>query len=132
MSLSLEIVCVSCGKQSLVRREPVYDGFKKVGEVFVCVSCGHRYEQEADVPFKEQRAARVFTEADRTKAVDVFAGDEKGRNCRHCVHYVVNPFVQRCGLHHRIVEATDCCGDFTRRGASDTSDESDESDGSSG
>jgi len=43
---------------------------------------------------------------------DIFAEDEKGRNCRYCKHYVVNPFTQRCGLHGRTVEATDTCEDF--------------------
>lgn len=32
--------------------------------------------------------------------------------CRHCVHYVVNPFTQKCMLHHRDVSATDTCPDF--------------------
>lgn len=113
-----EIICVACGQEALIRAEPLYDGFKKTGEVFVCVTCGHRYESAADLPVKEDTTTAVFTAADRSQAVDVFAGDEKGRNCRHCVHYVVNPFVQRCSLHQRIVEATDRCDDFTGRDAS--------------
>ena len=119
ISMSREIVCSACGQEVLVRCEPVYDGFKKTGEVFVCVSCGHRYENESELPVKKTDAAAIFTDADRSKTVDVFAGDEKGRNCRHCVCYVVNPFVQRCSLHDLTVEATDCCNDFAREGESD-------------
>ena len=29
--------------------------------------------------------------------------------------YVVNPFTQRCGLHNRVVQATDYCDDFETR-----------------
>ncbi|MBM4143943.1 MAG: hypothetical protein FJ225_10195 [Lentisphaerae bacterium] len=114
-----EIVCAACGAETLVRREAVYDGFKRVGERFVCVSCGHAYAAEAEVPFKAAKRTAVFSEADRTRSADVFAADEKGRNCRHCRHYVVNPFTQRCGLHLRRVEATDACGDFEPPPAAD-------------
>ena len=45
--------------------------------------------------------------------VEIFRSTEKGRNCRHCRHYVVNPFIQRCGLHRCEVQAADPCGDFS-------------------
>jgi transcription elongation factor Elf1 len=119
MGVSREIVCTACGQDAFVRCEPVYEGFKKTGEVFVCVSCGHRYENEADLPVKATPDASLFTDADRPQRIDVFAGDEKGHNCRHCRHYVVNPFVQRCSRHNRPVEATDCCNDFDPPDTSD-------------
>lgn len=109
---SVEILCAACGADTLVKMEPVYEGFKKVGETFACVSCGHIYASETEVPFKVKCRLSVFTEADRVKQPDVFDGDEKGRNCRRCKHYVVNPFIQRCGRHHREVQATDGCGEF--------------------
>ena len=111
----LEIVCSGCGAETLVRREPVYEGFTRKGERFVCVSCGHAYPDRAAVPFKARKAPSLFTEADRIARPQVFAADEKGRTCRHCRHYVVNPFTQRCGLHGKTVEATDTCGEFTPR-----------------
>jgi hypothetical protein len=116
---SLEITCSACGAETLVRREPVYDGFKKVGEAFLCAACGHRYASEADVPFKTERKPAVFTDEDRPEKVTVFHADEKGRTCRHCRHYVKNPFAQRCGLHQRPVDATDFCDDFTPRSQDD-------------
>jgi len=111
MSLGREIHCTACGKDALVRREAVYDGFKKTGEQWVCVSCGHAYE-EADAPWKTSRARpQIFSDDDAPKRVNLFTDDER-QNCRHCKHYLVNPFTQRCGLHRKEVQATDCCPDF--------------------
>ena len=93
----VEIICTACGADTLVKREPKYDGFKKVCERFLCASCGHEYASEADVPFKQQAKPAIFTEADKLKKVDVFRGDDKGHICRYCTHYTVNPFTQRCG-----------------------------------
>ena len=108
----LEIVCSACGADTLIRREPEYDGFVRKGEKLVCTSCGHRYASEAEVPFKQKKSPSIFTDADKFRKVEIFKSEEADRNCRHCGHYVVNPFTQRCGLHHRIVQATDICPDF--------------------
>jgi len=110
---SVEIICTACGADALLRREPIYEGFSKVGDRLLCSACGCEFEDEESVPYKEVRTGpAVFSDADRTEHVDVFAGDEKHRLCRYCKHYVVNPFTQRCGFHNRIVEATDTCPDF--------------------
>jgi hypothetical protein len=110
---SIEIICTACGEDALVRREPVYEGFKKIGERCFCSACGHEFDPE-EIPYKGKDKPRIFTADDASKDVEVFADEERARNCRHCMHYVVNPFVQRCGLHNRFIEATDICGDFTR------------------
>lgn len=107
------IVCTRCGADTFVRREPLFDGLRKTGEVLICVSCGHRYASEAEVPFKAgPRKPAIFNEGDKRKKVEIFQAGEGSRNCRHCRNYVVNPFIQRCGLHMREVQATDCCQDF--------------------
>ena len=54
----------------------------------------------------------MFSEADRPRPVKVFREDEKGQMCRYCAEYVVNPFLQRCGLHKCEVQATDTCPHF--------------------
>lgn|GEM_PF-260963 len=108
----LEIICSACGADTLLRRESEYEGFVRKGEKLICASCGHRYASEAEVPFKQKKAISIFTEADKFKKVEIFKSEEAGKNCRHCEHYVVNPFTQRCGLHNRVVQATDICGDF--------------------
>lgn len=110
--MGLEIRCPACGQDSFLRREPVYEGFRKTGERLSCAGCGHVFAGEAEVPFVGRPPPRVFDAAERPRRVDVFAADEKGRFCRYCVHYIVNPFTQRCGLHFRVVQATDACADF--------------------
>jgi hypothetical protein len=55
---------------------------------------------------------KVFSDDDKPGAPKVFKEGEKGRFCRYCKRYVVNPFTQRCALHKRAVEATDTCPQF--------------------
>jgi hypothetical protein len=110
-----EIRCTACGKDALVLREPTYEGFTKVGEMFTCAGCGHRYASKEEVPYKTQRKARVFTEADRSVDIELFEEGEADRLCRYCVYYVVNPFMQWCGHHKKEVEATDTCPSFERK-----------------
>ena len=112
MGSSLEILCSSCHAETVVRREAVYDGFKKLGEEFVCTACGYRYKTEAEVPFKHAERPVVFSEADRPDQLQVFRDEERGGTCRLCRHYLKNPFVQRCALHRKEVEATDTCPSF--------------------
>jgi hypothetical protein len=61
----------------------------------------------------EAAAPKVFGDEDRPEAVKVFEEGERARCCRHCRHYVVNPFVQWCGHHKRETEAPDLCADFS-------------------
>ena len=107
----VELRCPACGQDAWLARKPRYDGFTKVGETLSCALCGHVFANEAEIPFKDNRP-KVFSENDRPRPVKVFCEDEKGRMCRHCAEYVVNPFLQRCGLHRCEVEATDTCPHF--------------------
>jgi hypothetical protein len=111
----VEIICSACGADTLLVRKPKFDGFTKVGDALVCASCGHEYAAEAEVPFKGKTEVKVFSEADRSAKVEVFREDEKGRICRYCANYIVNPFTQWCGLHKKEVEATDTCAQFALR-----------------
>ena len=109
----IEIICSSCGADALLKREAVFDGFKKTGERLSCGSCGHEFPDEESVPWKDRPAtADIFSKDDLNEVPDLFDEDEKNRNCRHCRHYTVNPFMQRCGLHCNEVQATDICDDF--------------------
>jgi hypothetical protein len=47
--------------------------------------------------------------------VEVFSEEDGLRLCMNCRHYVVNPFVQRCMVHKKEVEATDTCIVFAMR-----------------
>ena len=112
---ALEIICPSCGRDTLLVRRPRYEGFTKTGELLTCASCGHEFAGEEEVPFKHRPKVQVFTEADRPREVKVFEQHEADALCRHCLHYVVNPFLQWCGHHRKEVEATDTCDHFARK-----------------
>ena len=99
----------------MLKRAPKFDGFKKVGEILTCASCGHVYADEAEVPFKQRNKPKVFDDGDRSRVIKVFDENEAERLCRHCQHYVVNPFVQRCSKRGKVVEATDTCRDFAKK-----------------
>ncbi len=109
--VQVELRCPACGQDAWLSRKPIYDGFTKTGETLACALCGHVFASEAEIPFKDNRP-KVFSEADRPRPVKVFREDEKGKMCRYCAEYVVNPFLQRCALHKCEVEATDTCPHF--------------------
>jgi len=110
---AVEIICRHCGNESLLRREAIYEGFIKVGERLTCAGCGHEYASESEVPFKRKSGApRIFTEADRSRKVEVFDEGENRRLCRYCANYIVNPFTQFCALRKKEVQATDSCERF--------------------
>jgi hypothetical protein len=113
--MAVEIICSGCGQDTLLKREPVYEGFKKVGETLTCASCGHEYASETEVPFKQKAAPKVFDAGDVPRTIKVFRENEAECLCRHCKHFVVNPFLQRCSKHGKLVEATDSCGDFEKK-----------------
>lgn len=113
---SMEIRCSTCHEVTLVRAEPVYSGFKKVGEAYVCTGCGARYASAEETPFlKGSSRPRVFTDADKPSLPSVFSDDERQRSCGWCGHFIVNPFSQRCGLTNRETQATDLCVRFEKK-----------------
>lgn len=105
--------CPSCNKDVLFVSEKQYDGFSVVGEILRCTECGG--EQQASETAATKKAdplADLFSDADLEKNPQVFDGNENATMCRYCMHYVVNPFRQRCMVHEKDVDATDTCGDF--------------------
>lgn len=97
-----KIFCPACRQESALKVEKIYRGFTPVGEVKVCAFCGHQFGSD------EPEAI-----ADRPPG---WTKDEELRKvCRRCRHYVVNPFLQKCTLRSREVEATDTCPDFSFR-----------------
>jgi transcription elongation factor Elf1 len=117
MKSAVEILCPHCGKETFLKREPVYEGFKKTGEELSCSACGGRFASEAEVPFKAAATApQIFTDADRSQKVKVFSEGENRNLCRYCVSYVINPFMQFCSLHKKEVQATDHCARFSPAG----------------
>lgn len=108
----MEFKCPHCGRETWLTKKPVFEGFRKVGERQQCAECGEAVGEEEAATAAVTRKPAVFTEADRSVVPKVFDETEKERLCRHCRHYVVNPFRQWCGLHRREVEATDTCDRF--------------------
>lgn len=114
----MEILCAGCGKTALARAEPIYDGFRKIGEAYICTACGRRYASEAETPFVgAARKPRVFTEKDKPVIPNIFSDDERERCCTWCAHFVVNPFSQRCGLTNKFTDATNLCAGFEKKAA---------------
>ena len=111
---SIEIVCPACGQETILKRTPRYEGFKRAGEELNCASCGHRFVSEEEVPFKMKSQANLFDRSELDARPDVFNPEEAQRLCRFCAHYVVNPFIQRCALKRKEVEATDSCAHFKK------------------
>lgn len=110
----VEIICPHCGAETFLKRDPVYEGFKKTGEALSCAACGFIFSSETEVPFKVRAVSpAIFTEADRSVKVDVFNEDENKSICRYCANYVVNPFMQFCSRHKKEVQATDSCPQFS-------------------
>ncbi|MDO9541930.1 MAG: hypothetical protein Q7J98_06365 [Kiritimatiellia bacterium] len=109
----IEIICPACGNDALLKRTPSYDGFRRVGEKLLCSSCGHSFADEAEVPFKTKQQSALFDRSELEPRPRIFRDDDAMRLCRHCAHYVVNPFIQRCALQQKEVEATDSCARFT-------------------
>jgi len=111
-----EIRCAVCHAVTLVRAEPIYDGFKKTGEAFICTACGARYASAEETPFVPTSSRpSVFTDADKPLAPSVFADAERQHSCGWCTHFVVSPFSQRCGLSNKETQATDLCVRFEKK-----------------
>ena len=112
----MEIKCEACGTVALVRPEPIYDGFKKIGTHYICMECGKLYPSEEETPFiKTTEKPNIFGEDDKPDIPSIFSEDERRKSCGWCKHFVVNPFSQRCGVINKETEATDLCIRFERK-----------------
>ncbi|WFB34949.1 hypothetical protein P3T73_12345 [Kiritimatiellota bacterium B12222] len=109
--------CEHCGEETLMLSEAIYDGFKKVGETQRCSACGKSSASQSlrSAPKKDPLAA-LFGEDAVPENVTIFdVEEETACMCRKCMHYVLHPFTQRCGLHDREVQAIDSCDDFVAK-----------------
>ena len=101
-SRSKKIFCPSCRQESAVKVVKKYDGFTLVSEIDTCAFCGYKFGEEGPEVIEERSPGWVDDK-------------ELKKVCRHCRHYVINPFVQKCVLHQREIEATDTCAEFSLR-----------------
>ena len=107
-----KIICPACGSETFLKREPVFDGLKRVGEKLLCAFCGYQFRSEAEVQYKSQKKLSIFDESDKPRQPDVLKDEREIKNCRRCKHYVIHRFAQRCGLTNKEVSATDLCEKF--------------------
>ncbi|MDD2599105.1 MAG: hypothetical protein PHO37_07765 [Kiritimatiellae bacterium] len=125
---SMEIKCTACDTVAVVKPETIYEGFKKIGTQYLCLACGKIYPSHAETPFlqaAEQPAIftdddkpkpiSIFTDDDKPELLSIFSDDERQKCCGWCVHFVVSPFAQRCGLTNSHTEATDLCLRFEKK-----------------
>ncbi|MDP8215453.1 MAG: hypothetical protein RAO92_02340 [Candidatus Euphemobacter frigidus] len=104
------IFCPHCRQESAVKVVKKYDGFTLVGEVKTCAFCGHEFLEE-EPEYIEKHPPGWVHDQDLKKV------------CHRCRHYVVNPFIQKCVLRQKEVEATDTCSDFSLRPSSSKGDD---------
>lgn len=111
---NIEVRCPACGRETLLLKKPLYEGFTRVGEELSCTLCGHVFSGEESVESVERSGPEIFSDDDRPAEVEIFGEEDAPAFCRQCEHYVVNPFMQWCAFHKQKVEATDTCRDFRR------------------
>jgi hypothetical protein len=123
MKVGDEINCLFCNKHVFLVKKSVMDGWKKVGDILVCSSCGKTLEdiKESDnkvdignEPVKDDKLAKLAnflgTEKIEKKTIDT---SEK-TFCRDCVHYIKHPFFSKCGLYHKEVNPMDDCSSYEK------------------
>jgi ribosomal protein S27E len=117
-----EMFCPVCRKEALVIKQPVYEGFTRIGEQLKCAVCGHLFDapETEVVAAPAKKLPAIFSEADRSPAINIFGEGENKVICRYCQNYLVNPFKQWCGFHNKEVEATDTCNRFKAKPADST------------
>ncbi|MBE6369325.1 MAG: hypothetical protein E7056_04085 [Lentisphaerae bacterium] len=116
-----KLLCPHCKEQSMAKLRNKMDGFKKVGEELVCMLCNKvlaPYEPQASAPTTGNRLkalGELLGGGEQSAAIQLTAGADEKRFCKDCRHFMPHPFVDRCDLDNRPVEAMDDCGEFTPR-----------------
>ena len=119
--------CEACSQESIVKKRTKMDGWKNVGEEYVCALCGTALgDVEAEVDAENVAARgkeRLASLADMLGEPVAPAGPvleaEEGRFCRDCKHFLRHPFVSRCLLFDRGTEPMKDCEEFEHREATE-------------
>lgn len=117
-----EFECEFCNKHSFLIKKTIMDGWTKKNEVLSCSSCGKIIEE---IKTDDLTGRHDDTENDKLDKLAKFLGTEKEKKktikseekkfCRDCEHYIIHPFVNRCGLKDIEVHPMDDCGLFKRK-----------------
>ena len=114
--------CPHCGERTVVKSKKKLDGFTVVGELLVCALCG----AELGAPEEAKSAAPDRASSDRLAALlgdvsvdekaDLTPGEDYGRFCRNCLHFIEHPFKTLCGLDGSAVDPMGECPRFQQKG----------------
>lgn len=95
-----KVICPGCRQETVLKVTKKYDGFTPVGEARTCPFCGYEFGEAEPEKVKERVPGWIHDRGLK-------------RVCHRCRHYVVNPFVQKCGLTGEEVDALDNCSQFS-------------------
>ena len=113
-----KITCPHCGEKSFVREKRSFNDDLTRGEAqFFCALCGQQLIPEKEAPQASEKETRLdrlsqLLGGEKIRKVTLAPDEEDGHFCLHCTHFLTNPFVCRCGLTFKEIEATDSCSDF--------------------
>jgi len=118
-----KIICPACGEPSMAKLQVKMDGFRKTGEVLVCMLCNaeltevNTAEQQSDAARNDQKLhdLGMLLGAVPVATARLTAADDEKRFCKDCKHFLKHPFVDRCDLDNHPVEAMDDCSNFAPR-----------------
>ena len=119
MNSGKKVLCPHCGEKTLAKEKKLLDeNFSPAGVKFVCAFCGGELEMPsaaAPAPSKEEEAAERLSRllGGERVAKAAFAPEaDDGHFCLHCKNFVKHPFMNRCGLTMKEVQAIDSCEKF--------------------
>ncbi len=121
--------CAACHQDSVVKLATKMDGWRPLGQFYVCAICGatfapvettsgpaaganQRRQQDLDrlSAFLDQPAVEL-------RSPDQFMGIESKQTpfCKECRHFYHHPFGDKCLLHERAAQPLGDCPQFDRR-----------------
>ena len=111
-----KITCPFCHEQSIAKKKTKFDGFTQLGEVLVCMLCNAELGpvESAATQSAAGKLAALLGAAPPAAARLAAAENEK-RFCKDCRHFLPHPFVDRCELDNRPVEAMGDCEKYIPR-----------------
>ena len=121
-----KIKCPHCGENSLLKEKKSFnDAFELCGCVLVCAFCGKEVKEQKSsekapgTQGKKSAADRLsqLLGGEEVTKVSIAADADDKRFCCYCAHYIKHPFMNRCGLTLKEIEATDRCENFKKKEA---------------
>lgn len=116
-----KILCPHCGEKSFLKEKKCFDDSFALKEVkFFCALCGgeiRNTSEKSPAPSKAAAAAERLSAllgGEKVARVTFAPEADDGHFCLHCRNFIKHPFMNRCGLTLKEVEATDSCDSFEK------------------